>query len=175
VLDLPILDAVPCGAYNCHPTDLLNGHGAGPSPWADMTARGMHHTRWSVHRMTEVVDAGPVIGQTPPINVGDAEGRLPADNRAFFYKVLPPIGWMVLRTLDALARRRERGLRGGLTWVDMDDCMPPGLRRQLDLPIAPDWQTLHVPTPDEEVFAALREPEAEAGAVVPDRIAAVGS
>ena len=156
VLDRPILDAVEQGAYNCHPTDLLRGHGAGPSPWADMTARGVHHTVWSVHQMTEIVDAGPVIGQTPPINVGDATGRLPEDNRAFFHKVLPPIGWMVLRVLDTLVRRRACGLRGLLRRVDLDAAMPAGLRERLLLPIAPDWRDAPIPVPEEAVFAALR-------------------
>lgn len=156
VLDRPILEAVPYGAYNCHPTDLLNGHGAGPAPWDDMAARGVHHTVWSVHQMTEIVDAGPVIGQTPPINVGDAEGRLPPDNRAFFLKVLAPIGWMVLSLLEALLERRETGRPGVLTAVDIAGSAPPALCRRLLQPVAPDWQETPIPSPGEEEFAALR-------------------
>ena len=156
VLDRAILEAVPYGAYNCHPTDLANGHGAGPAPWDDMEARGVHHTVWSVHQMTEVVDAGPVIGQTPPINVADADGRLLRDKRSFFYKVLPPIGWMVMRVIDALVQRHEQGLRGPLTRVDLDAAMPPGLRRRLLQPIAPDWLDAPIPEPGPEEFAALR-------------------
>ena len=170
LLDRAILEAVPHGAYNCHPTDLANGHGAGPAPWDDMTARGVHHTVWSVHQMTEIFDAGPVIGQTPPINVGDAAGRVPADRRSFFYKVLPPIGWMVMRVLDALVQRRAQGLRGPLTRVDLADGMPPGLRRRLDSPIAPDWLDAPIPEPGPEEFAALR------GDMAPERqrLAAAG-
>ncbi len=156
VLDRPILEAVPYGAYNCHPTDLLNGHGAGPAPWDDMTARGVHHTVWSVHQMTEVVDAGPVIGQTPPINVGDAEGRLPPDHRAFFLKVLAPIGWMVLTLVEALAERRAAGRPGALAAVDIAGSAPPGLCRRLLQPVEPDWAETPIPVPGDEEFAALR-------------------
>lgn len=156
VLDAGIIGAAPYGAYNCHPTDLANGHGAGPAPWDDMAARGVAHTVWSVHRMTEVVDAGPVVGQTPPINVADAEGRLVPDPRAFFYKVLPPIGWMVLRTVDALARRREAGERGPLRRLDLDASMPDALRRRLLRPVAPDWRDTPIPTPGHEELDALR-------------------
>lgn len=156
VLDAAIIDAVPYGAYNCHPTDLANGHGAGPAPWDDMAARNVTHTVWSVHRMTEIVDAGPVIGQTPPINVADAEGRLLPDPRAFFYKVLPPIGWMVLRVVDALVRRRAAGLREPLRRVDLDAAMPPALRRRLLRPVAPDWRDTPIPTPGHEELDALR-------------------
>jgi hypothetical protein len=155
VLDGSILNALPYGAYNCHPTDLANGHGAGPAPWTDMAARGVRHTVWTVHQMTEGVDDGPVIGQTPPINVGDAKGCLPNDARAFFFKVLPPIGWMVLSVLEALAQRRERGERGALSRVDIAGTMPPGLRRRLLLPLAPDWEAAPIPCPGEEEFAAL--------------------
>lgn len=156
VLDRPILEAVPYGAYNCHPTDLLNGHGAGPAPWDDMTARGVHHTVWSVHQMTEVVDAGPVIGQTPPINVGDAEGCLPPDHRAFFLKVLAPIGWMVLTLVEALAERRAAGRPGALAAVDIAGSAPPGLCRRLLQPVEPDWAETPIPVPGDEEFAALR-------------------
>lgn len=157
VLDRAILDAVPYGAYNCHPTDLLNGHGAGPTPWADMSARGVHHTRWSVHQMIEAVDAGKVIAQTPPIHVGDAMGRLPEDNRAFFYKVVPAIGWMVLRVIDALAQRHAQGVQVPLEWVDLDAGMPAALRREIEGPIQPGWQSAGIPEPGDAEFAALRE------------------
>jgi len=163
VLDRAILEAVPYGAYNCHPTDLLNGHGAGPAPWDDMAPRGVPHTVCSVNRMTEVVDAGPVIGQTPPINVGDADGRLPADNRAFFLKVLAPIGWMVLSLLEALAERRVADSPGLLERVEIADSMPAGLRRRLLLPIQPDWEETPIPVPAEEEFAALQALRAPVG------------
>lgn len=156
LLDSAILDAVPYGAYNCHPTDLANGHGAGPNPWDDMVTRGVHHTVWSVHQMTEVVDAGPVIGQTPLINVADAAGRLPDDRRSFFYKVVPPIGWMVLRLLDALVLRKAQGLTGPLTRVELDAGMPPGLRQRIEQPVAPDWAAASIPEPGPAEFAALR-------------------
>ena len=156
VLDSPILDAAPLGAYNCHPTDLLNGHGAGPTPWADMSARGVHHTRWSVHRMIEEVDAGKVVAQTPPIHVGDAMGRLPADNRAFFYKVVPAVGWMVLRVIDALAQRHAAGNRALLDWVDLDAGMPAALRREIEGPVQPGWQAAGIPEPGDAEFQALR-------------------
>lgn len=156
VLDRAIFDMLPHGAYNCHPTDLAHGHGAGPNPWDDMVTRGVHHTVWSVHQMTEVVDAGPVIGQTPPINVGDAAGNLPEDRRSFFYKVLPPIGWVVLRLLDALVQRKAQGLREPLTQLNLDAGMPPGLRQRLNQPIMPDWESDPIPEPGDEEFAALR-------------------
>jgi Formyl transferase len=162
VLDSAIINAVPYSPYNCHPTDLANGHGAGPAPWDDMALRGVRHTVWSVHQMTEVVDAGPVIGQTPPINVADAQGRLIPDSRAFFYKVLPPIGWMVLRLLDVLVRRREAGIPGPLRRLELDATMPPGLRQRLLLPVAPNWRDAPIPTPGQEEFDALRNEAAPA-------------
>jgi folate-dependent phosphoribosylglycinamide formyltransferase PurN len=152
VLDTAILDAAPYGAYNCHPTDLANGHGAGPSPWEDMAARNVTHTVWSVHRMTEIVDKGPVIGQTAPINLADAQGKLVSDPLAFVHKVLPPIGWMILRTLDGLVCRHEQGLHGPLSHVELDASMPLALRRQMLQPVMPDWRDAAIPTPSQEVL-----------------------
>ncbi|MCB4822955.1 formyltransferase family protein [Roseicella aerolata] len=151
VLDRAILDTAPQGAYNCHPTDLANGHGAGPSPWADMEARGVTHTVWSVHRMTEEVDAGPVIGRSAPINLADAAGRLVREPRAFVYKILAPICWMALCLIDSLVRARP----GPLRRLDLDSGMPAALRRQLLQPIGPDWQDTQVPVPGDAEFAGL--------------------
>ena len=161
VLDRPLLET-PLGAYNCHPTDLMNGHGAGPAPWDDMSARGVHHTVWSVHRMTEVVDAGPVLGQTTPINVGDAAGRLPEDRRAFFLKALAPIPWMVLCLLEALAARRAEDAPGFLGPLDIAGTTPPALRARLLDPVGPGWDATPIPEPGEEEFAALRDSAARA-------------
>lgn len=155
VLDRSILDLLPYGAYNCHPTDLANGHGAGPAPWDDMAARGVTHTVWSVHRMTEVVDAGPVIGQTPPINVADAAGRLSPDPRCFFYKVVPAVSPMVLALLASLVRRREAERPSPIADLDIAAVMTAALRRRLADPVAPDWRSLTIPTPGDTDFAAL--------------------
>ncbi|MBK1659115.1 formyltransferase family protein [Paracraurococcus ruber] len=161
VLDRPILDALPYGAYNCHPTDLANGHGAGPSPWDDMVTRGVFHTVWSVHRMIEQVDAGPVIGQSPPIHVGDASGRLIADARCFFYKVVPGVAPMILRLVDSLAARRGTGRPGLLQAIDIPGAVSPALRARLAAPVAIGWQDLTIPVPGEADFAALHPPMVE--------------
>lgn len=81
---------------------------------------------------------------------------LPEDRRSFFYKVVPPIGWMVLRLLDALVLRKEQGLAGLLTELDLDAAMPSGLRQRIGQPVAPDWAAASIPEPGVEEFAALR-------------------
>ena len=155
VLDTALLDAAPSGAYNCHPTDLAKGYGAGPAPWEDMATRNVTHTVWSVHQMTEIVDKGPVIGQTAQINLADSQGRLVRDPQAFVYKILPPIGWMILQTLDSLVRQREQGVRGLLSHVELDAPMPLTLRRQMLQPVNSNWRDTPIPTPSREVLDAF--------------------
>ncbi|MDO9711537.1 formyltransferase family protein [Paracraurococcus lichenis] len=157
VLDTAILQSVPAGAYNCHPSDLARGLGAGPSPWADLAARNGTEEIWTLHRMTEVVDGGPVVGQTAPVNLADPQGRPVAEPMVFFDRMLLPVGWMVLRLLDSLAQRHAAGLTGPLRSLDLVAGMPDALHAALREPVRAVHAAPPIPTPGEAEFGALPE------------------
>src|SRR5262249_49494980 len=60
VIDAWIINRPAYGIYNFHPSDLAHGFGAGPAPADDLAARGMTSTVWSIHQVSEAVDAGHV-------------------------------------------------------------------------------------------------------------------
>ena len=92
IFDAAIIEAARCGVYNLHPTDLAKGIGAGPTPYEEVAARGDPWSRWTVHRMTVDVDSGPIVGQSPPVRVGDAAGQITGDPRRFYDRMGLPVG-----------------------------------------------------------------------------------
>lgn len=69
------------GMYNFHPSDLKNDIGAGPKPFEETLASQMNTTCVSLMGVTEVIDHGPLIGQSPLI-------RITGKNDEFFSDVL---------------------------------------------------------------------------------------
>ncbi|MBL9172445.1 MAG: hypothetical protein JNL10_02820 [Verrucomicrobiales bacterium] len=134
VIDAPIIQAPPLGIYNFHPSDLSHGHGAGPAPYEDLAARGVTETVWSIHHVSEVVDGGAVIGHSPPIQVAQPDGNLPANPLLVYDKLVDPVGWLTLRLLTALADRHAAGVTGPIPQLDLESDMPQGLRNRMAEP-----------------------------------------
>lgn len=57
------------GMYNFHPSDLKNNIGAGPKPFEETLEHRMSHTCVSLMGVTEIIDHGPLIGQSPPVRI----------------------------------------------------------------------------------------------------------
>ena len=77
LIDTFVIEQPMYGMYSFHPSDLAHSHGAGIAPYDDFAARGVTRTVWTIHKVTEDVDGGPVVGHSPWIEVGDAWGLLP--------------------------------------------------------------------------------------------------
>ncbi len=136
ILDAPIVAAPRYGVYNFHPSDLAGGHGAGAQFLEDNIARNDPWTRWTVHQVTEVVDGGPIVGQSPPIYLADAEGRIPADLKKPYEKFRPALQPMVTRLIDALAERVAAGNETRIERLAFDAHFPEDVRERLKQPIA---------------------------------------
>ncbi len=104
LFDRELLEQPRYGVYNFHPSDLTRGVGAGPQPVASAIALGETTTRWSVHRMTVEVDAGPIVGVSPLISVGDAEDRVIQDPKHFYERLRGVDGPMAAILVEELAR-----------------------------------------------------------------------
>lgn len=93
------------GMYNFHPSDLKNNIGAGPRPFEETLASHMNHTCVSLMGVTEVIDHGPMIGQSPTI-------RITGKNEEFFEDVLlseekvtsifPHMTWILVKKVLSL-------------------------------------------------------------------------
>ncbi|MDP5217642.1 formyltransferase family protein [Ruegeria sp. 2205SS24-7] len=102
ILDEEILAIPTLGAINFHPADLPAGHGAGAQPYQDLVERSDPWTRWTVHKMTTEVDAGPVIGVSCPIFAGDANGQVARDPEKVFQRMAEILPDMVAILLDEI-------------------------------------------------------------------------
>jgi len=120
ICDTEIIDTPPEGTYNFHPSDLLNGIGAGPLPWEDMERLGMSRTVWSVHQMTEGIDQGKVVGQSPPIEVGDASGIIPQSRMLYLERIAKHLSWTASRFLSGLVERHRAGAKGPIDEIQLD-------------------------------------------------------
>lgn len=93
------------GMYNFHPSDLKKDIGAGPRPFEDTLQSRMSNTCVSLMGVTEVIDHGPMIGQSPPI-------RITGENDVFFDDVLlteekvtsifPHMTWVLVKKILSL-------------------------------------------------------------------------
>jgi len=133
LVDATIINTPPQGIYNFHPSDLLNGMGAGTSPWEDMERSGTSRTVWSVHQMTEGIDEGQVVGQSPDIEVGDATGAVP--HKLYAEYVAKRLSWTASRFLSGLVKRHEAGLREPMKKLKLDGPLPQQLLESMLDPV----------------------------------------
>jgi methionyl-tRNA formyltransferase len=134
IFDAQILETPRHGVYNFHPSDLAHGHGAGAQPYEDILARQDPRTRWTVHRMSEEVDAGSIVGQSPDVLVADARGRIPRDAKRFYAKLKGVVGPMVTILVEELIRLGDGDQR--IARIDFDKRLPAELKARLEEPIA---------------------------------------
>jgi len=124
LVDAHIINAPLEGVYNFHPSDLLSGMGAGTSPWEDMERVRTSRTVWSVHQMTEGIDEGQVIGQSPDIEVGDAHGVIPQSRMLYLEYVAKRLSWTASRFLSGLVKRHNAGLKEPMKKLTLDGPLP---------------------------------------------------
>ncbi len=148
VIDAPIIRLPSCGIYNFHPSDLAHHHGAGLAPYDDLVERGVKTTVWATHHVAEEVDAGPVVGQSPPVNVRDEAGELPEEAMVVYNKLVDPLGYMVYFLVDALAQGFLRGNPQPLECLDFPGRFPEAVKELIMEPIA-----------SHDILAPLAEPD----------------
>lgn len=134
IFNAAILGSPSLGAYNFHPADLAQGHGAGAQFLEDNIARNDPWTRWTVHHMTETVDGGPIVGQSPPILIGDAAGGIPTDPRVAYEKFRLALHPMVTALADTLSRLGHNGDQRPIDRLDFEARVPSDIKRRLAQP-----------------------------------------
>lgn len=90
------------GMYNFHPSDLKNNIGAGPKPFEETMASNMAITCVSIIGVTEIIDHGPLIGQSPEIRITGSdhnffENVLLAEEK--ITSVFPHMAWVLVKKI----------------------------------------------------------------------------
>jgi folate-dependent phosphoribosylglycinamide formyltransferase PurN len=146
VIDTFIIELPPCGIYNFHPSDLAHGHGAGLAPYEDLAAADARTTVWTVHHVSQAVDAGAIVGWSPPVNICDADA-LPVYN-----KLLVPLDRMVFCLIDELVTRSGCGETGPIDRLDFPKRFPDVVQKHLLEPVTKDLAAIILPAPDPAIF-----------------------
>ncbi|MEM7225284.1 MAG: formyltransferase family protein [Pseudomonadota bacterium] len=152
VIDRPIIELPSGGIYNFHPSDLAHHHGAGPAPVEELATRDARTTVWTVHQVSTEVDAGQIVGQSPPINVRGQEGDLPEDPWIIYQKMVDPLGYMTFFVIDALAKRHAHGEAGPLERLDFEELVPPAVKARFMAPIVDQDLKSVLGDPDPALF-----------------------
>jgi hypothetical protein len=135
VIDTWIIDRPAYGIYNFHPSDLAHGFGAGPAPAEDLYARGASSSVWTIHQVTEAVDAGRIVATSPPVNILHQNGHLPAEPLLIYDKMMEPASYLAACLVDALAKRFAAGARGKLEALNVEPAFPADVRWRMSEPI----------------------------------------
>ncbi len=147
LIDRPIIEYPRFGIYNVHPADLLHDHGAGPQPWEDLVARKASTTRVAIHRVSEEIDSGEVVGESPPINVQLEDGNLSDDVRLIGEKTLMPVGHMVAELVLEVIRRKKSGRIEPVEEIDFNSLFSGDFKERLLEPIDPSRRGDLLPLP----------------------------
>ncbi len=152
LIDSSIINVPAYGIYNFHPSDLAHNHGAGPDPYVDLAARHAGTTVWAAHHVSEEIDTGHVIGQSPEINVLNAEGILPEDPLIMFNKVAEGLSPVVYFLTRELCDRREKNKKGFINELDFTALFSDDIKERLMKPVAINEPTDIILFPDRSLF-----------------------
>lgn len=139
------------GMYNFHPSDLKNDIGAGPKPFEETLACQMNTTCVSLMGVTEVIDHGPLIGQSPII-------RITGKNDEFFSDVLlteekvtsvfPDMTWVLVHKILLM---QGVAVHGEFT-IDFDLEIDEAVKQRLLQPLSGKHSAVY-PFPDVTLFS----------------------
>ena len=152
VIDRNLIDLPPYGIYNCHPSDLAHDLGAGLAPYENLYERDAATTVWTVHHVAEEVDAGHIVGWSPPVSVRTAADTLPRKVKLINEKMLYPLSYMVYFLIDTLTKKYLAEKPGAVQKIDFESRFPDGVKARLMEPISGDGIFRPDFEPDPEMF-----------------------
>jgi folate-dependent phosphoribosylglycinamide formyltransferase PurN len=151
IIDAPVINYPKYGIYNFHPADLLAGHGAGPQPFQDLIDRDATTTKLTIHQLTVELDAGPIVGQSPPVNVRYEDGSMPDNILIFEDKVLHAIDIIGVILIKSLIKHYRGGSKTPLQSVDFISQLSQEVKDHFMQPVPHDKPMEVFPVPSKYV------------------------
>lgn len=138
------------GMYNFHPSDLKNDIGAGPRPFEETLACQLKYTCVSLMGVTEIIDHGPMIGQSPTIRITGVNDEC-VDNVLLAEEkvtsVFPHMAWVLVNKILSFG---EAAVPGNFQ-IDFDLEIDEAVKARLKQPLAGVHSTAY-PYPDLRLF-----------------------
>jgi hypothetical protein len=135
LIDPYIISLPPYGIYNFHPSDLARNYGAGTAPYDDLAERHLESSVWTVHQVSEKIDSGHIVGQSPQICVLDKCNSLPKNPLVVYNRFAEALGPMVRILVEELYIRQERKAKGAIEKIDYPALYPAEIGKMLLKPI----------------------------------------
>lgn len=151
LIDEPIINYPKYGIYNFHPADLLAGHGAGPQPYQDLINRNAKTSKLTIHQLTVDLDAGPILGQSPEVNVSFPDGSLTDNILVIDDKMMQAGDISTGLLIKALILHKERGMKGALQKLDFSKHFSKEVKEFLMQPITATAHSEVLPSPSKYV------------------------
>jgi len=137
-VDAPVYGFPAFGMYNFHPSDLASNIGAGAQPYTMTIENGRTTSNMILHQVTETIDAGPIVGISPAINITTGNSHYP-DNILVLQEKIPSVcGWMAYALVTRLLRKKEKGETGKIDHIDFDEIIPYAVKEILMKPVTND-------------------------------------
>ena len=155
LIDSFIINYPSYGIYNFHPSDLARHHGAGPRPYEDLKERNASTTVWTVHHVSEEIDSGHIVGQSPPVNVTDSQQKLPESQFIVWDKMTEALSPVVSSLAEELCNRFEKKEQGAIDHIDFVKQIPGEIRKKYLQPIVRDITDDLFPDPGSSVFTSI--------------------
>ena len=101
--------------------------------------------------MTIQLDAGPILGQSPPVNVRYADGSMTDSILVLEDKLLHTVDIVGALLIKTLILHKERGMKGPVNKLDFDRHFNEEIRDWLMKPIPSKTHAENLPVPSEYV------------------------
>jgi len=130
-IDAAIFNYPRYGMYNYHPSDLAAKIGLGLDPFGDAIKTGSKTSMMTVHQVTETIDYGPIIGNSPPVNICTTNGDYPKNILTLHEKIPSVCGWLSIELILEAIKIKQSGKEGTISSIDFNEKMPSMIREQL--------------------------------------------
>lgn len=142
-LDSSLFGPPAMGAYNLHPSDLPKHIGAGTQPFQNAIRNGLKTSPLVIHQITELIDMGPVVGVSPPVNICLDDGTYPVSLLTLLEKITSVGSWMSVQLISDIIHHKAGGKTGPLEWIDFDAKLPEEIKQKLMAPATNDLNEMY--------------------------------
>lgn len=140
----PIFTYPAYGMYNFHPSDLAKSIGAGPKPFEETMKQKRSTSRMVIHLVNEIIDGGPLIASSPPVNICLENCRYP-DNILTLQEKIPSVsGWMGIELLLEVLRQKDQSRSGCIEPFDLEARIPDHICKKLMEPAKENPEELYL-------------------------------
>jgi hypothetical protein len=131
------------GSYNLHPSDLPKHIGAGTQPFQNAMKNGLKTAPLVIHQITGLIDMGPIVGVSAPVNITLADGTYPSSLLTLLEKITSPGGWMCVQLISEIFEKRSAGLTGPIERIDFEKELPADIKILLAKPATNDLTEMY--------------------------------